>query len=204
MNDIIKIVQALKNSNILLKGVTETIENKKKEQKEGFLCRLLCNLGASLLEIILAGKGLVRAAYGNKTGLLMPPHALTNFEIQKYYQLEPRFNGVYSRNNLLKKIKDGAYVINLGQYAAVGTHYAALFCKGNGILYYDNFGVEHIPGEIQEFVENKNIKANIFRVQPNNSVMRGYFCFGFIDFMLAGKKLTDFTSLFFPQGLQNW
>ena len=85
MNDIIKIVQALKNSNILLKGVTETIENKKKEQKGGFLCRLLCNLGASLLEIILAGKGIVRAAYGNKTGLLMPPHALTNFKIQKYY-----------------------------------------------------------------------------------------------------------------------
>ena len=163
------------------------------------MCRLLCNLGASL-KLCNLGKGLVKAAYGNKTGLLMPPHALTNFEIQKYYQIEPRFNGVYSRNNLLKKIKDGAYVINFYEYATVGTHYAALFCKGNGILYYDNFGVEHIPGEIQGFVENKNIKANIFRVQPNNSVMRGYFCFGFIDFMLAGKKLTDFTSLFFPQG----
>ena len=86
----------------------------------------------------------------------------------------------------------------------LGTHYAALFCNGNGILYYDNFGAEHNPEEIQEFVENKNIKPNIFRVQPNNSVTRGYFCFEFIDFMLAGKKLTDFTSLLFPQGLQNW
>ena len=52
----------------------------------------------------------------------MPPHALTNFEIRKHYQFEPRFNGVYSRNNLPKKIKDGAYVLNIDQYVAVGTH----------------------------------------------------------------------------------
>ena len=60
-------------------------------------------------------------------GFLMPPHPLTNFEIQKYYQNEPRFNGVYSRNNLPKKIKDGAYVTNLDEYADVGTHWIALF-----------------------------------------------------------------------------
>ena len=71
------------------------------------MCRLLCNLGASL-KLCNLGKGLVRAAYGNKTGLLMPPHALTNFEIQKYYQIEPRFNGVFSINNLPKEINDGA------------------------------------------------------------------------------------------------
>ena len=56
----------------------------------------------------------------------MPPHPLTNFEIQKYYQNEPRFNGVYSRNNLPEKIKDGAYVMNLDEYADVGTHWIAL------------------------------------------------------------------------------
>ena len=61
-------------------------------------------------------------------GFLMPPHPLTNFEIQKYKN-EPRFNGVFSRNNLPKKIKDGAYVINLDEYADVGTHWIALFCK---------------------------------------------------------------------------
>ena len=58
------------------------------------------------------------------------------------------------------------------------------------------FGVEHVPEEIKKFVGNKNIVTIIFRVQANNSVICGYFCIGFIDFMLAGKKLTDFTSMF--------
>ena len=131
-------------------------------------------------------------------GFLIPPHPLTNFEIQKYYQNEPRFNGVFSRDNLPKKIKDGAYVINLDEYADVGTHWIALFCNRNEIVYFDSFGVEHFPEEITEFIGNKNIKANIFRVQANDSVMCGYFCIGFIDFMLSGKKLTDFTSMFSP------
>ena len=60
-------------------------------------------------------------------GYLMPPHPLTNFELEKYYENEPRFNGVFSRNNLPKKIKDGAYVTNLDEYADVGTHWIALF-----------------------------------------------------------------------------
>ena len=120
----------------------------------------------------------------------MPPHPLTNFEIQKYYKNEPRFNGVFSRNNLPKKIKDGAYIINLDEYADVGTHWIALFCNRNEIVYFDSFGVEHIPEEIKEFIKkfpkNKNIKANIFRIQEKNSIMCGYFCIGFIAFMLAG------------------
>ena len=127
-------------------------------------------------------------------GFLMPPHPLTNFEIQEYYQNKPRFNGVYSRNNLPKKIKDGAYIINLDEYADVGTHWIALFWNKNEIVYIDIFFVEHVPKEIKEFIGNENIKAKIFRVQANNSVMCGYFCIGFNDFMLAGKKLTDFTS----------
>ena len=131
-------------------------------------------------------------------GFLMPPHPLTNFEIQKYYQNEPRFNGVFSRNNLPKKIKDGAYVINLDEYADVGTHWIALFCNKNEIVYFDSFGVENVPEEIEKFIRNKNIKANIFRVQANSSIMCGSFCMGFIDFMLAGKELTNFTSLFSP------
>ena len=129
-------------------------------------------------------------------GFLMLPHPLTNFEIQKYYKNEPRFNGVFSRNNLPKKIKDGAYVINLDEYADVGTHWVLLFCSRNEIFYFDSFGVEHVPEEIKGFIENKNIKANIFRLQANDSVMCGYFCIRFIDFMLAGKELTDFTNLF--------
>ena len=112
-------------------------------------------------------------------GFLMPPHPLTNFEIQKYYQNEPRFNGVYSRDNLPKKIKDGTYIISLDEYADVGTHWIALLCKSE-IVYFDSFGVEHVPEEIKKFVGNKNIIANIFRVQANNSIMRGHFCIGFI------------------------
>ena len=72
----------------------------------------------------------------------MPRHPLTNFEIQKY-QNEPRFNGVYSRDNL-PKIKDGAYVINLDEYFDIGTHWVALYVQNNDVTYFDLFGVEHI------------------------------------------------------------
>ena len=101
---------------------------------------------------------------------------------------------VFSRNNLPKKIKDGAYVTNLDEYADVGTHWIALYCNRNKTVYFNSFGVEHLSEEIKEFIGNKNIKANIFRVQANNSVMCGYFCIGFIDFILAGKKLTVYTN----------
>ena len=74
----------------------------------------------------------------------------------------------------------------------------ALFCNRNEIVYFSTFNVEHVPKENKELVGNKNIKASIFRVQANDSVMCGYFCIGFIDFMLAGKKLTDYTNLFSP------
>ena len=72
------------------------------------------------------------------------------------------------------------------------------FVKKNEIVYFDSFGVEYIPNEINDFIRNKNIKTNIFQVQEDNSVMCGYFCIGFIDFMVAGKKLTDYTKLFSP------
>ena len=97
-----------------------------------------------------------------------------------------------------RKIKDGGYVIKLAEYADVGTHWIALFCKRNEIIYFDSFGVEDIPEEVKEFIGNKNTKADIFRVQGNNSIMCDYFYIGFIDFILAGKKMTDFTSLFSP------
>ena len=94
----------------------------------------------------------------------MPPHPLTNFEIQKYYKNEPRFNGVFSRDNLPKKVKDGAYVIIFDEYAHAGTHQIALVCKRSEIVYFNSFGVEHVPKRIKEFVENKNKKAHIFQV----------------------------------------
>ena len=128
----------------------------------------------------------------------MPPHPLRNFEIQKYCKNELRFNGVFPRNNLPKKIKDVAYVINLDEYAGLGTHQIAIFCNRNETFYFDSFGVKHGPEEIKNFIRNKNIKAIIFLVQANDSVMCGYFCIRFIDFMLAGQKLTNYTRLFSP------
>ena len=74
-----------------------------------------------------------------------------------------------------KKIKGEAYIINLDEQSNVGAHWIALFCKKNEIVYYDSFGVEHIPEEIKEFIKNKNIKTNIFLVEENNSTMCGYF-----------------------------
>ena len=125
----------------------------------------------------------------------MPTHPLTNFEIQRYYQNKPRFNGVYSRDNL-SRIKDGAYIINTDEYSDIGTHWIAWYVQNNDVTYFNSFGVEHISKEINTFIGNKNIKTNIFRIQTYDSIMCGYFCIGFIDFMLAGKTLIEFTNLF--------
>ena len=82
----------------------------------------------------------------------MPPHPLTNFEISKYYKNEPRFNGVFSRDNFPKSIRKGAYVVNLDEYADIGTHWIALYVKNNEFVYFDSFGVKHIPKEIMKFI----------------------------------------------------
>ena len=81
----------------------------------------------------------------------MPPHPLTNFEIQKYYQNEPRFNGVFSRDNL-PKIKNGAYIINLDEYSDIRIHLVALYTINNSVTYFDSLGVDHIPKEIKAFI----------------------------------------------------
>ena len=66
----------------------------------------------------------------------------------------------------------------------------------NDVTYFDSFGVEHIPKEIKTFIKNKNITTNIFIIQAYDSIICGYFCIGFIDFMLAGKALTEYKNLF--------
>ena len=100
----------------------------------------------------------------------MPPHPLTNIEIQKYYQNEPRFNGVYFRDNLTE-IKDRAYVINLDEYSDIGTHWVALYVHNDDVTYFDSFGVEHIPKEIKEFIDSSlSITTNIFRTQAYDSI----------------------------------
>ena len=102
-----------------------------------------------------------------------------------------------------KKIKDGSYVINLDEYADAGTHWIALYVLNIEIIYFESFGVEHVPKEIKKIIGHKNIKTNIFRIQANNSIMYGYFCIAFIDFMLAGKTLIFYTSLFSPYDFEN-
>ena len=90
-----------------------------------------------------------------KTKLLLPFHPLTHIETSEYYANEPRFNGVYSRDNLPKTIKKGAYVINLDEYKNTGTHWVSLFVKTNEVIYFDSFGIEHIPNEINKFIGKK-------------------------------------------------
>ena len=117
----------------------------------------------------------------------MPPHPLTNFEIQKY-QNESKFNGVYSKNNLFK-INDGAYMINLDQYVSIGARRIAFYVNGENVTYFDSFRVEHIPEEIRRLIANKSIITNIYRIQAYDSMMRGYFCIEFIDSILKGQTI---------------
>ena len=133
----------------------------------------------------------------------MLPHTLTNFEIQKYYQNEPKFSGVYSRDNLPNKIKYGAYMINLDKYSDIGTHWVALYFYNDDVTYFDSLGVEHIPKEIKAFINCfLSITTNIFRIQAYDSIMCGYFCIEFIDFMLKGKTLTEYTNIFSPNNFK--
>ena len=116
----------------------------------------------------------------------MSSHPLTNFEIEIYYQNEP------------KQIKVGTYVINFDECKSKGTHWIALYVNANNIVYFDSFGVEYIPKEIKKFIGNKNIITNIYRIQAYESIVCGYFHIGFIDFMLKGRSFPDYTNLFSP------
>ena len=103
---------------------------------------------------------------------------------------------VYSRDNLPDKIKNGQNVINFDEYSKIGTKSIDLYALDNNLTYFDSFGVEHIPKEIEIFIDKSIVVINIFRIKADDLVMCGYFCIGFIDFMIAGKTLTDFTNLF--------
>ena len=92
--------------------------------------------------------------------------------------------------------------MNLGVYSDIATHWVALYVQNNDVNYLDSFGVEPIPKEVRIFISNKNIKTNIFRIQAYDLILCGHFCIGFIDFMLAGKTLTEFTNLFSSNNLK--
>ena len=100
---------------------------------------------------------------------LIPPHHLTNFEVEEYYENQPRFNGVNSRDNLPNMTMNiSKYTEYFDEYTNIGTHWVALYVKNNEIICFDSFGVEHVPKEIMHFMEHKNIKTNIFRIQADN------------------------------------
>ena len=92
--------------------------------------------------------------------------------MQKCFQNESRFNGVYSRNNI-PKTQDRAYVRNLDEYSDIGTHWIALYIQTNDVRYFDSFRAEHIPKEIRTFIGNKNMKTNTFRIQAYDLKMCG-------------------------------
>ena len=121
----------------------------------------------------------------------MSPRRLTSFY---YYQAKPEFNGVCLRNNL-PKLKDGAYINNLEEYKSIGTHWRALHVNDDGSC-FDSFRLEYIPKEIKKFIGNKNIITNIYRLQAYKSITCRYFCIGFIDFILEGKRLLNCTNSF--------
>ena len=102
-----------------------------------------------------------------------------------FFPIHLRFINLYSRDNLPNKINDGAYIINLDEYSDIGTHWVTLYIQNNDITYFTSFGVEHIPKEIITFIDNKNIKTSMFRIQGYNSGQQEYFCIGFIGFMFA-------------------
>ena len=89
---------------------------------------------------------------------------MTKFEIQTCYQSEPRFIGVYSRDNLPDKTKDGVYVINLDEYYDIGTYWIALYVNKETVTYIDSFGIEHIPKEVKKFIGSRNIISNIYKI----------------------------------------
>ena len=105
---------------------------------------------------------------------------------------------VFSRDNLSNTIKNGAYIINLDEYHDIRTHWLALYVNNKIVTYFDSFGVEHIQKEIMKFISRQKIITNIYRIQAYDSIMCGYFCIGFINFMFNGKSLTDYTNLFSP------
>ena len=120
----------------------------------------------------------------------------------KHYKNEPWLNGVFSKDNLPNKTKDGAYVINLDEYSDVGTYWISLYALNNIVTNFDNFGVEHLPKETKKNYDNKNIKTNIFKILAYDSVMCRYFCIGFFDFMFSSIYISLFGSAVLLQGIK--
>ena len=129
----------------------------------------------------------------------MPLLPLKNLWIQKYHQNKSKFNGVYWINNL-PEIKDRAHAINLDEYKSIGTHWVTLYVKANNKVYFDSFGVGHVPKKFKKPWEAK-IQYQI-SIEYRHAI-RQFFWTDFIDFMLKDKSLVDYTNLFSPHDYEN-
>ena len=172
MNDTMKIFKSLEESGLFIKDINETVKNKAKEQKGGFLSIVLSALGVSLLENLWASKNTIKAGDGT-------------IRAGQYF--------LFFIQDIINLNLPGPYVINFDEFTSIRNYWIAFYVNGNNIIYFDSFGVEHIPKEIQTFIGNKNIITSIYRTQANNSLMCKYLCIRFIDFMLKGRRLLDYT-----------
>ena len=121
-------------------------------------------------------------------------HPVSNIETFNYLNYENKFNDVLSRNNLTR-INDGDHVINFDDKKSKRTHWVSLFIDRSTAVYFDSFGSEYIPLEILQKIRDKSITRNIFRIQDDESIMCGFYCIPFIEYIL-GKTLSDYTNLF--------
>ena len=133
--------------------------------------------------------------YGWK--VLVSFHPLNNTEITNYFKYEARFIGVFSRNNL-SRVKDGAYIINLHDKNSKGTCWFSLFIDKNLAVCFDSFETEYIPQEVLNKIRDGSIGYNIFRIPDNESIICVFLCNSFIEYMLVGKTLSDYTNYFSP------
>ena len=120
--------------------------------------------------------------------IFSPAHPLSNIEITKYLNYEPRFNGVFSRDKL-PRIKDEAYVIIPNHKQSKLAHQISLFIDRNTAVYFDSFGIEYTPQEVLRKIKDNSTTHNIFRIQDDDSFMCRFYCIAFIECMSAGKTL---------------
>ena len=100
----------------------------------------------------------------------------------------------------MPKIEDGAYVINLDNKNSKGKHWVSLFIHKNVAIYFPSFGIDDISQEVLKKISDKSITHNMFRIQDNESIMCGFYCIPFIEYMLPGNTLLDYAYLFSPNG----
>ena len=171
INDIIKTIKPLKDSTVLIGGVTETVKDVIKKQEGGFLGALLAPLAASLVQpVIYSVVKVISRKRIYEWKFLVPLHPLNNIKIINYFKYEPRFNGEFSRNNL-PKIKNGAYVINLNDENIKGTHWVLLLIDKNTAVYFDFFGIGYIQQEVLNKFKDKSITHNIVKIQHFESII---------------------------------